>query len=739
VNLQVLTTKLFSHPRWPLYLVLIISVASQVFTAVMNTINSLIWWKRIDLDLILIGCIDSLAVTLLIAPAAIYLIRHSFNLEEMNRNLQKEIAERTQAETALRESEENYRQLFEAESDAIFLVDNQTDRILQANQAACALYGYSREELLGMKNADLSAEPEQTQKVTRETPIIPDQVVTIPLRWHRKKDGNRFPVEISGRFFVLKDRPVHIAAMRDISRRMASEEALRENETRLRILSDSLPGGLVYQIDSGEEGGLRRFTYISGGVEMLHGFSVEEVLEDAQKIYGQVIEEDIPLIAEREALAFADMKTFSAEARIRMPSGEVRWRLFTSAPRRLANNHLVWDGIEIDITEQKRMEEERMVMSKLESTGILAGGIAHDFNNLLSVIIGNIDQLEAFDQNREEMANSLKEVKKAALEARGLTKQFITFSQGGDPIKKPTSLTHLLQEQVPFTLRGSAIKWEMSLSPDLWVAEVDEIQMGQVIRNIVLNAREAMPEGGRVSVSAQNVELNEPTYPSLPPGPYIKMRFTDQGEGIPEDILPKIFDPYFSTKQRGNQKGMGLGLTICRSIIQKHGGTISLDSQWGRGTTLDIYLPALPEAASIITTAKEVLPGRPRILVMDDEEMVRTMAGTILDRLGYQVELVENGQKAIEVFQTAKEHGQPFGAVLLDLTVRGGLGGKEAIKELLKIDPQVKSIVSSGYDEDPVMQQYEQYGFRAALTKPYLISDLKEVLAKLFPKAESTN
>jgi PAS domain S-box-containing protein len=614
VNIKLLTARLFLHPRWPFYLVLIISLASQIFTAIMNIINSLLWWGRVDLDLILIGCIDSLVVTLFVAPVAIYLIRHSFNLEEMNRNLQKEIAERIMA-----------------------------------------------------------------------------------------------------------------------------EEALRDEETRLRILSDSLPMGLVYQIDSGEDGQQRRFSYISAGVEQLHGLTVNEVLDNASKIYGQVFEEDIRLVAEREALALANMTPFSAEVRLRLPSGEIRWRLFTSAPRRLANNHLVWDGVEIDITEQKRIEEERVVMSKLESTGILAGGIAHDFNNLLSVILGNVDLLQTFDQTREEKANSLEAIKKATFEARGLTKQLITFSQGGSPIKKPASLADMIQKQVNFALSGSAIDPKLVLAPDLWMAEVDESQMGQVIRNIVLNAREAMSESGTFSVTATNVESSVSAYLGLIPGVYVNIRFSDEGEGIPEEVLPKIFDPYFSTKQRGTQKGMGLGLTICRSIIQKHDGIIQVNSELGRGTTFDIYLPSLGVAPPKQPEKEKALSGKGRILVMDDEEMVRKMCETILTRLGYKVELAENGQKALELYQAALGNGPPFDVVFLDLTVRGGMGGLGAIQALHTIDPQVTAVVMSGYDQDPVMQQAGEYGFKGALIKPFQISDLQNLLVRLFQPADFRN
>lgn len=260
---------------------------------------------------------------------------------------------------------------------------------------------------------------------------------------------------------------------------------------------------------------------------------------------------------------------------------------------------------------------------------------------------------------------------------------------------------------------------------------MDEAQISQCIRNIVLNAREAMPEGGMISVIAENVEFKEPTDLLLPVGDYVKLSIADQGEGIPEDILPKIFDPYFSTRQRGDQKGMGLGLTICHSIIKKHGGAITVDLRPGSGTTFNIYLPAMLKKVQEKPVAQKNLPVFGRILVMDDEEMLRRLTGTLLRRLGYEIELAEDGEKAVALYQKAKELGRPFDGVILDLTVRGRMGGKAAIRELLKIDPAVKAIVSSGYDTDPVMQEYEKYGFKAALTKPYQISDLQRILTRV--------
>lgn len=602
-----LTTRLFSLPKWPFYLVCIITLLSLVFTAVMNIINSLIWYGHIDPNLILIGCIDALAVTLFIAPLAIYLIRHSFNLEEMNRNLQQEVAERKRVEAALRES-----------------------------------------------------------------------------------------------------------------------------QTRLRSLSDNLPGGLVYQIDSGEDGQERRFAYISAGIELLHGLTAGEALQDPMAIYGQVVEEDRQRIAEEEALALANMIPFITEARLRLPSGEIRWRLFSSAPRRLPNNHLVWDGIEIDITERKRLEEERIVMSKLESTGILAGGIAHDFNNLLAVVLGNLELIKMFGQNGADRRESLRAAITATLEAKNLTQQLITLSSGGNPLTQSTSLARVLPDQISITLSGSPVESELSLLPDLWTVEIDEGQINQVVRNLVLNAREAIPDGGIISIAAANEVVSQSSILSLPPGDYVKISISDPGNGIPEEILPKIFDPYFSTKERGNQKGMGLGLTICRSIVQKHGGVVLVDTKVGSGTTFQVYLPAIREGPPPSPHSfQEILHGSGRILVMDDEGMMRDITKAVLRRLGYEVKLSENGEQVIEYYQDAMDQGRPFDAVLLDLTVRGGMGGKETIQRLLPIDPEVKAVAISGYNHHPVMEHFEQYGFKAALPKPFQIAELAETLTKI--------
>ena len=338
-----------------------------------------------------------------------------------------------------------------------------------------------------------------------------------------------------------------------------------------------------------------------------------------------------------------------------------------------------------DITERKRTEADRLILNKLESTGILAGGIAHDFNNLLTVILLNLDLAQKFNLPDEKWALYLEEARKSCSSARSLTAQLVTFARGGAPVRKAMLLAGLIHESVRPALSGSNVRCEFRLAEDLWAADVDTGQIEQVIRGVVLNAREAMPQGGVVLVRAENVVLDSRDQPSLAAGEYIRLSITDQGTGIAKDVLPKIFDPYFSTKHRGEQKGMGLGLTICHAIVQKHGGAIAVKSEVGVGSTFDIYLPA---GGKVSTGEKASTPaGVPqhglrhgRVLVMDDEEGVRRGLSLTLRVLGHEVELAGDGQAAIEAFKKAKGLGRQFDVVILDLTVRHGMGGQETIQ-----------------------------------------------------------
>jgi PAS domain S-box-containing protein len=388
-----------------------------------------------------------------------------------------------------------------------------------------------------------------------------------------------------------------------------------------------------------------------------------------------------------------------------------------------------------DITEIKRAEADRLILSKLESTGILAGGIAHDFNNLLTVILMNLELAGMAGAAKGELTGRLENAKKATILARGLTQQLITFAPGGAPVLTATNLSGLIRESVRLVLSGSRVRSEFVLADELWEADVDAGQIAQVIRNLAQNAREAMPQGGILTVRAENFVLGHEEQPSLPPGKYVGVSITDQGCGIALEALPKIFDPYYSTKQRGEQKGMGLGLTISHAVIEKHCGAISVESRVGAGTTFRIYLPAARKATAPAMAAvpkRAVRPGR--ILLMDNEEDVRNVLGATLRRMGHEVELAEEGQSAVDVYKSAKKMGRPFDAVILGLTMRSGMGGQETMKALLCVDPDVKAIVMSGYPNDPVVLEHQRHGFKSALAKPFDTDKLKEIVAQVMEK-----
>jgi len=377
-----------------------------------------------------------------------------------------------------------------------------------------------------------------------------------------------------------------------------------------------------------------------------------------------------------------------------------------------------------DVSEKRRIEQELMKADKLNSLGILAGGIAHDFNNILTATLGNIILAKEFTRPGEKIYERLIEAEKASLRAKDLAQQLLTFSSGGAPIKKTMFISELLKESALFALSGSNVQCEFSISNNLWAVEIDEGQINQAINNLIINAIQSMPEGGRIKLTAENVTVSE----GEKKGRYVKISIVDQGIGIPKEHLPKIFEPYFTTKQ----KGSGLGLAIVYSIIKKHDGYIEVETELGVGTTFKVYLPASLKNVFMRKGLKEkIQTGKGKILVMDDEELVRKVIGEMLVFLGYEVEFAKEGIEAIELYKKAKAQGQPFDAIIMDLTIPKGMGGKETINKLLEIDPTVKAIVSSGYSTDPVMTEFTKYGFKGFIIKPFKIKELGEVLYRV--------
>ena len=379
----------------------------------------------------------------------------------------------------------------------------------------------------------------------------------------------------------------------------------------------------------------------------------------------------------------------------------------------------------IDITKRKKYEGELLKMQKLESVGVLAGGIAHDFNNLLTAIVANISLVKERLNPDDPHRKMLTEAEKACFLSKDLTQQLLTFSRGGKPVKEVIYLQELIEESTRFSLRGSNVTCAFSFAPDLWPVMVDPGQLSQVINNLIINADQAMPEGGRIMVGAENIVLKTGEKPPLSEGNYIKIFVDDEGMGIPGETLSKIFDPFFSTKSDGS----GLGLAISYSIVNNHGGHIIAKSRDEKGTSFSIFLPATRIKLIEKDSPRQICsPGAGRILVMDDEELVTGITCRTLTHFGYQAEHVPDGESAIKYYIKAREEGRPYVAVIMDLTIPGRMGGKEALLKLKELDPDVRTIVSSGYSTDPIMANYREYGFSGVLPKPYRLDDLRNVL-----------
>ncbi len=394
-----------------------------------------------------------------------------------------------------------------------------------------------------------------------------------------------------------------------------------------------------------------------------------------------------------------------------------------------------------DLSDRSKSKRELERTRQLESIAALSGGIAHDYNNLLTAIIGNISLAQTYLDPDDKVFLLLSQALAASKTAKDLTQKLITFSKGGSPDKKIVEVAKLVKNAAEFTLSGSNLKCHFNFPDNLWPMEVDNRQIGQAIHNLVMNAREAMPEGGLLKISAENVKSDD-NLPILRKGNYVKISIGDHGKGIAKKNLNKIFNPYFSTKKMGNKKGTGLGLSICHSIIKKHGGDVTVESKYDKGTTFHIYLPSANGKAShqkAAVTSEQEIPifGEGRILVMDDEAMIRKLAGELLTYLGYEVDFAMDGTEAVKRYKQAMTSKKPFNAVILDLTVKGGMGGKKAIQELTKIDPHVIGIVSSGYCNDPGITDYGRYGFSGVVAKPYTMGELGEKLNQVMSSQQN--
>ncbi len=626
--------------------------------------------------------------------------------------------------TALINREKKYKAIFNAPSDAIFIHDARNGKVLGLNNAVFEIYGYTRQEVLaGMTIGDLSSgrhlytSAEATKLVACVTEDTPQR-----FEWQAKrKDGELIWLDVSLRPFNYDGDECVLAVCRDINAQKRFAERLAAEKEQLAITLRSIGDGVITTDRQGN------IVLLNRVAEELTGWNQDEArgrpLGDVLQIYDG---------RSNQPCANPALTVLQSGLRIDLGDGTIlvardgsRLNIADSAaPIFDPGSNIV--GVVLvfrDVTESYRLEQEMLKVKKLESVGVLAGGVAHDFNNLLAAILGNINLARLTLGEDNSVDQLLAEAEKASFRAKHLTQQLLTFSTGGDPVRETTELAEIIDDSVGFVLRGSTVSYVLDVSDDLWAVDIDPGQVGQVIQNIIINARQAMGDGGRITVSARNCENCQDLKRC------VQLSIRDDGPGIAPDILDKIFDPYFTTKE----KGSGLGLAICHSVIKKHGGILSVVSELEAGTEFTIKLPV-----SEVGKTKAVAPAKRatvaaqknfKILIMDDEEMIQQLGVEMCRVLGHRAEVTGDGEEAMALYQEALASGNGFDLVLMDLTIPGGMGGRDAVAELLRLDPLARVIVSSGYSNDPVMSQFREYGFSGNLVKPFTLEELKGVIA----------
>ena len=634
--------------------------------------------------------------------------------------------------TKLESAETHIRSVIQNILDGMIVVE-ETGVIRSMNPAAERMFGCRDNEMIGCDFTRLV--PRRYESEHDAKPVVCDwteimrRTGSTTLALGRTRKHVTFPVEISLSEMIIDQQLFYVAMVRDVTERKRFEQEIAAEKESLAVTLRAIGDGVITCDVDG------KVIMMNSEAEKLTGWTLQEAI-------GQPLKSVFDVTVDLAAQAKAQKSGYRSEAQsilvtlpetVTLTSRDGIERVIEQVGSPIREKNEISGVVLVfrDITERQRSEAERRKAETLEQLGLLAGGIAHDFNNLLTAIIGNISLASLLLPPDDEMATRLDDAKNASMRARDLAQQLLTFARGGAPIKKAASITKLIQDTVSFSLRGSRNRSVFGFDDDVAPAEIDAGQISQVIANLVVNADQAMPNGGTIYVSCDNFcyDVNDVLIPDLAPGDYVRVRIRDEGVGIPEKYLKRIFDPYFTTKPKGN----GLGLATAYSIIKNHNGLMTVESRVHLGSTFTIYLPAAieqEEEIPIEAPAKLTpeLSGTGRVLVVDDEDAIRDLVEFTLTRLGYEVSQAATALQGVELYQEKLRVGKRFDLVILHLTLPGGMGGKEALKKLLEIDPTVNAIVSSGYATDATMSRYQDFGFRGCIAKPYEAAELGKIV-----------
>lgn len=655
-------------------------------------------------------------------PVEVTINSLNYKGEQYNCAIARDISKRVRIAEELNQ----FKYVLDNTLDMIYMFDVETLQYVYFNRGALESLLYTKEELLQLHPYDIN--PHYSEQVYRQiiNPLLNgDQEVLHYETIHRCKNGRDFPVEVSLQLIYSPNGIRRfVAIVRDISERKQIETALVKAKREWEMTFDAIPDIITIQ---------DRDMRIIRANRKAHEIFQAKLGSLSGKHCYEVFRGTGEPCPECPALSTIRDSTFHRENVTHKNLGKI----FNVTSSSISDeNGEVKQVVNIvkDITEYKKLEAQLLQEQKIESIGSLAGGIAHDFNNILMGLFGNISLARLELGSDHPASETLGEAEKSMDRATRLTNQLLTFARGGEPVKSEVRLDRLVRDNVNLDLSGSNVEPLYTMADDLWYAEVDQGQIEQVFSNLTHNACQAMTGGGRLFIAMDNTEITGKEAISLSPGRYIRVIVEDEGEGIDPQNLERIFDPYFTTRQNGR----GLGLATVYSIVNKHGGHISTTSEPGRGTTFVLYLPASDirqfSASSPDQDTAPPVEGNPRILVMDDDDMVRSVSEKLLGRHGFSVETAADGKEAIEKYDQAMAEGEKFDIVLMDLTVPGGMGGKEAVMELLEIDPEVRAVISSGYAEDPVMANYAEYGFKDVVEKPFKLKHLLDVAHRVLKK-----